>query len=67
MLEEKKNEFMFKNTKNELEKKLKQLTSIYRKILMDDNFKFLYEMIKEIENDIRDNINKKDIEKKLKI
>lgn len=67
ILEEKKNEFMFKNTKNELEKKLKQLTSVYRKILMDDNFKFLYEMIKEIENDIRDNINKKDIEKKLKI
>lgn len=31
---------MFKNTKNELEKKLKQLTSVYRKILMDDNLHF---------------------------
>ena len=40
ILEEKKNEFMFKNTKNELEKKLKQLTSVYRKILMDDNLHF---------------------------
>ena len=65
ILKEKKNEFMFQNVRNKLDRKLKTLTSDYKKLLKDDNYKFLNENIRQIQNEIKDNINKEDLEEKI--
>jgi len=66
ILEDKKVQFLFENAKNEFERDLKRLKLKYRKIIRDENYKFLEEDIKSIENKIKEKDKPEDIEKDIK-
>ena len=65
ILEEKKKELIFRNKKSEFEKKLVDLQIQFRAILNDNNYEFLKNLIEQIENGIKDNNNKNDIEQSI--
>ena len=63
ILEEKKNEFIIVNEKNEFEKNLKKIHNYYNKFLIDPNYTFLNKEIEQIKKLIKNNGNRNDIEK----
>ena len=66
ILEEKKKIFIYENEKSELKSKLRILEQKYNIILKDETFVFLQNEKKQIENEIKENKNKEEIEALIK-
>ena len=65
ILEEKKRQLIFKNEKNKLKSSLNELQFTYKIILKDETYKVFLQDIQNIEQDIQDEIDKNEIEKKI--